>query len=539
MVDGMFADAQQHMPQQPFGQPDPASYRLKQRRKAIRKPSLERQGGFEQCDENYAAEQRRKSIMEQQQQNQQQHQNQQQQQHQQFQQVQQQQNNTTIMANIQQPPSEMNNGGGVNRQQQAPYMQNNIVNNAFNSGFQPPFTGRLNAANKDDQMQQDRFGNFTNNNAVPELELNSREGFYQQQNLNGGQKKDGELPPKVDGSFPQPSSQQKQQQPSNATKQLNARLQSQDTMSSDMANCNFDGDWANSEDYLDQQFEENWSRRQAQFENDMSKGPLSATNADSGPFNAMHNSANNNFTNSGEQQWNNNAGQQQQQQMNGVQKDDPMNNFFEMENEKGAKVEFTPPSIVISNTDFNERERSQSRTRSDQADVTMEEEKKQLDGNGNFGMVITEMNGNNSTATGTTKHIFGDTSETADFGVQPKPFGERNDNQTQMLPEMTSGSTEQQDNSIKPNVAEPGVKSVKFNEEVEKKSPPHMLLSSLFGGSEPLVVQTNTEGMSRARVRWINAFNKISSHLTEVRFIAFPCTFAKFIFQNQIVDCRH
>lgn len=418
----------------------------------------------------------------------------------------------------------MNKLGGENVQQQAPYMQSN-VNNAFHSGFQPPFAGQLNAVSKDDQMRQDGFGNFANNNntAVPELELDNTGGFFHQQNLNGSQKKDGELSSTMGGNFQQPSSQQ--QQPSNTTKQLHGRLQSQDTMSSDVANSNFDGDWANSEDYLDQQFEENWSRRQAQFESDMSKGPLDAPNVDSGPFNSMQNTANNNFKMGGEQQWDNNTSgqqqhqQQQQQQMNGGQKVDAMGNFFGMENGQGAKVEFTPPAIVISNTDFSDnRPQSEGGHGSHGTDAMMEEEKKHLDGNGNFGMIITEANGNNTT--GTTKHIFGDSSGQSFGGGQAHPFAEMNNNQDQMFSEMNGGALEQhqQDNSsIKPSGLEPGaVKSVTFNEEVEKKSPPHMTLSSLFGGAEPLVVQTATDEMSRARVRWINAFNKISSHLNEV-----------------------
>lgn len=491
--------------------PDPTSYRLKQRRKAIRKPSLERQGGFEQVDENYASEQRRKTVMD---------------------------------ATNHVVPGMAPQGNLTNKQpplgpmQQAPYLSNAVSNEAgkpagsgFNHGQFQPFSGHLNVSTED-PMRQDSFESFSNS-AVPELEMDNTEVYYHHFADQSGKKENAESASMSNFQGAQATSQpcqaQAPGQPSCQSQQAELqphqqqhphRLQSQDTLSSDIVNLNYDNgnDWV-SEDYLDQQFEENWSRRQAQFEGDMPQGPSSAANHDSGPFNAMQNAALGNDFMGGEMPefWNNTAQQQQHQKndfTNSGQKVDNMGNFYanlvEETNANGG--EFTAPSIVISGSELNDRPAKESHLtkQTDGSTVPMEEEKP-VD---NLGMIFSDANGTGSNAT---KHIFGD--EPNQFGGAPQ--------HAQSGSEFSGSSMFGQTGTIEVDgqlggVCKPETKSVKFSEEVDKKSPPHLTLGdSFFGSDAPLVVQTNTEGMSRARVRWINAFNKITSHLSEVCFLSY------------------
>src|SRR5699024_3519209 len=84
-----------------------------------------------------------------------------------------------------------------------------------------------------------------------------------------------------------------------------------------------------------------------------------------------------------------------------------------------------PPSIVISNTDFNERNQNETNANGEQSDVTMLSEEQKQNEHNNFGMIITEVNGANAN---TTKHIFGDDSNHA-FGMpqHAQQFGEFDD----------------------------------------------------------------------------------------------------------------
>ena len=485
---------QQQQQNQKFNQeqtgPDPQSYRLRERRKAIRKPSLERQGGFEQHDEHYAAEQRRKSIMETQQNQQHQHQQQQQQQ-------QQQPNGIQVQfATVQTKPTTANTAMFNNQ-------NHNQINSCNNQAFGTKTTN-LNVRTGPDSTQQNSLTNSFTNSAIPDFKMDTSDVFFQpppqqqQQKTNqmgpfGSEQPQSKSQASTIPSIQQPQTVQQHQKPIQPQEQQSQRpqhpnLQSQDTLSSDIVNLNFDSE-QQEEYYLDQQYEENWSRRQAQFEND--------TNQNQNQHLMNQQSAQPNFG-----MWNNVQGQQSAGMANGIGGPFPAEGlgsetFF---NNKDANQQPQPPSIVISNIEQQNQTAGHNQTIMNNNDIVTSNKVQD-----NFPV--------NKETQREESGIFGGIMKQPSMDINGHPVQKFDTNTNDIFATINN----QQPTNDSSQINEP--KSVTFNEQVDKKSPPQSSgggLTALFGGENSLVVQTNTEGMSRARVRWINAFNKISSHLNEV-----------------------
>lgn len=493
-IDGMINNSLYNEKQfNPELMPDPNSYRLNQRRKAIRKPSLERQGGFEQIDENFAAENRRKSTMDQQGQ----------------------------LAAVSMPSE-------VVSKPSVPYHVNSTSNNnAYINGL-PSFVNTANVR-VDDSLKQDSFESYTNS-AIPELEMDISDVYFQ--NVPEQTCKNVEPAQSMSNFQHQQPAAPKQAPHAVQSQAPHAHLQSQDTLSSDIVNLNYDNsqEWSTAEQqeelYLNEKYVENWNRRLAQFENDKAPSmPVQDANA----FNANGQTAYNNFIPPEMPNLWSNTSQKSIQLDNTFKENDNKGNFAFVE-AQNSKVEFTPPSIIISNSDYNERQPS-SGAQFDNQIVNSEIPILTLDNSkaaDSFGMSMINSQSNDVNSK---QNNF--TSNSNIFEVQPQiqPLEEPSSNNifATVKPSLKESSDLSQINdsanvtalmggAMKANEKPVGfeTKSVKFSEQIEKKSPPH--LDSSFFGDGQLVVQTNTEGMSRARVRWISAFNKINSHLSEVYF---------------------
>nr|XP_027199543.1 protein unc-13 homolog B-like isoform X2 [Dermatophagoides pteronyssinus] len=535
-----------------FEQPDPSSYRLKQRRKAIRKPSLERQGALEQNDE-HIAEQRRKSVIQQQQQ-------------------QQQQNKMLIHDSMNKAATPVIVNGSFNTVSNATnFVQNN--NNQTGNLFQPviivPPAPNANNNNNQQQRQQQQQQQqqspippqsiLNNNDAmmtvmndIPILNLeqdtktimNNEIHAEQQQHVVNDQKITNAYPVHVldhhqNIGFEQQQKQQQQPTSSSATIEFPPlslsqqqqqqqsdhtspkKIISQDTLSSDIVNCDGNSDWQSEQDFLDQQFEENWSRRQAQFEtmelDNKQNNQQTQLGIDDQNVQGMTDNNNNN-------NWYNNVQQKQQNDQNHFIHDSPFVNNFDNQLKQNSiqsankqlddsiqipksTIDFTTPSIVISNssnelinttTALNNNDKTIKNTnQSDMIDPyatqLTESELKELG----------ELNDNQTSVTSIVSNAINDSSPFA--GIESSLVN----NDEQQMVDNGGGGLIDLHGSIKnePSAA----KSVTFSEEVGRKSPPRM--TSMFDG--PLIVPTSTEGMSKARARWINAFNKINSHLNE------------------------
>lgn len=297
------------------------------------------------------------------------------------------------------------------------------------------------------------------------------------------------------------------QEPKTHTPKHAPKLQSQDTFNSDIVNMNFEsGDWSNEPD-LDQQFEDNWSRRQAQFEND--NFPIEES--------AQHGHMEDPMA-----KWS-------QMQMP-PEKDGPF---------EETKLDYPPPSIVISNTDFNTdgvAAHQEGEFVTTPAIATSAQDGTRLSDtvpgpDGSF--AVDQANTDPFTRIQQEQYDSALKEFDATHANQVPPFF--NGGSTPATGDAATFNSDMNQvipSAIKTDKAMFEPKTVKFSEEVEKKSPPHIgpdLTSTLFGDGQPLVVQTNTEGMSRARVRWITAFNKISSHINEVNTLI-PVLEKKFIF---------
>ena len=489
--------------------PDPKSYRLKQRRKAIRKPSLERQGGFEQYDhhdENFPSEQGNQALIEQQNKMAQNIPNKMTQSipNQMTQNIPKQMTQSIPNQVTQNMSNQMNNPS-------VPYMTNDhFSNNATDKYQHPPALNE----NKNGTFRQESYESFTNS-GIPELEMDNSEVYYNYNDKNDKQNKS-----------------MQEQAATKQEKMFQSKLQSQDTLTSDIVNLNFDsGDWSNEQEqyFLDQQYEENWSRRQAQFENDANSQIKEFPRMEDKSFGnkqSMDNSMS---------KWN--QSQQVQQQANEVNlfpKKDIVNNREQQNSMMGnfgdsnqPKVDYSAPSIVISNTDYSESNQANVdhtfQTMPNQTTTAIstsaDESRKDFSAVSNQKILDTNSVANEH-------NQLSQMSQKFDSNVNDPAFYPTNNSAMQF------GSEDISSNTVIPSAIKNETKTVKFSEEIDKKSPPNVVPeigSSMFGDGQ-LVVQTNTEGMSRARVRWITAFNKITSHLNEVNRMSGLCQASSLIY---------
>lgn len=470
-------------------EPDLKSYCLNRRRKAIRKPSLERQGGFEQMDENYIAAENLNAIepkpIRNYTMNANQHHFPVNSQHvEQYQQVYQPQVHQNLsFANNQMATSSQNqmSNNMVNQyipQQTNHQIQQNHLNESLVPSASVPNTMPVHPSDSSHNAQQNHYNQQQMNNFLCFSQPSATSASQVQSSISSKVTqvhKDSTLketgPAKNADSFHQVNNTV---HPNQQTIQQTKTLQSQDSLASEMVNVNYDTDLD------DEQYEENWNKRQAQFEKDMTSG--STTNNGAPSLNERNMFETNQFGLSTQTN-----GTNQNNAHLGMEDSDL---FAKMKEVQPMNVDLVPPSIVISSNDNSSdqfQSMQQNRISSNQNETMVQQPEMKSD-IFERNMFLTQDN---------------EQMQVQDFDSAPREA------------ETVLTSAIRNDKST--NNGE--VKSVKFSEEVETKNVPYMNELSLFS-DQPLVVQTTTEGMSRARVRWINAFNKISSHLEEVRLFS-------------------
>ena len=503
-----------------------------ERRKAFRKPSLERQSCFE--EQSLEEKNINNGILKPQPHNQQilhpqnqrnfqnqaqQSQLQQQHQHQQQQQQQQQTNQANMFGQDQFYVSNQ-------FQPLQPQIPNQNMQNFQQQQQQPQQAQTLQQQQQQQQQKQPQNQNqFQENSNLENGTMFQKVNFASQDS----NKQQNQQQQQQQQAQPLQKQQQQQQQhpqqtnnaqygqthiPNGQNYHPNISLGGQDMNEPEMANELHEDDH-----YLDEQFEENWSRRQAQFEDDVV--PMQKMDHSQGAFNMFDTMWTNDPNNQSKLEMNENicdATQQSQQQ------------------QQQSQVQ-PPPSIVISSSDaFSNNHQTIENDKSRVTDIFPSSNNNSIvQMNGSIPVSGIESSGSVPLPIGTVPG-----SGVGDQSFHPlESFNTVNNefNKSSIGGGAVGGASglDKYDNNVINNNASPSTvphtimehpnedeydtndpnKSVKFSEQVDKQSPPPFGLGYSIFDHQPLIVPTNTDGMSKPRARWINAFNKINSHLNK------------------------